>query len=85
MTNVPNHRRLTGMLLIMTLASPLSYAQDKPVEGKNDATQDTARAQTEKKPADPHTQEKDKDRDAEIFRPSEEISEDFAVSFPVDI
>ena len=37
------------------------------------------------KPAKTNKDDSAKDKNREIFRPSEEISEDFAVSFPVDI
>ncbi len=88
MTDVMRRTVLKSLILVAVLASQASFAQEQSEADVNDT-----RAQTEAEEADTKNaptersaeQQKDKDRDREIFRPSEEISEDFAVSFPVDI
>jgi len=84
---------LHSLLLIATLACHNSYAEEQSGANSNDAQApaETGKADTEQTPAErsadqqPARQQNDKSRGGEIFRPSEEISEDFAVSFPVDI
>jgi hypothetical protein len=52
------------------------------------ATIETPVAKTKEpvaKTKEPADRAKERDKNKDIFRPSEEISEDFAVSFPVDI
>lgn len=58
--------------------------QDPSTESSTEAstTNQQSPQQAEKKPAANSAKSA---KDTEIFRPSEEISEDFAVSFPVDI
>ena len=84
---------LPSLLLIAALACHNSYAEEQSQANSNEtqASTETARTDSQQSPTERSAdqkaarQQKDKNRDAEIFRPSEEISEDFAVSFPVDI
>ncbi len=88
MTDVVSRNVLKRLILVAVLASQASYAQEQSEAGASDtqAQTETEKADTNKPPTERSAQQqKNKDRDGEIFRPSEEISEDFAVSFPVDI
>lgn len=69
-----NNNRDPEATLETTAAEPRDSAEDSP------ATVVDTKAEGADAPTD-----KTKRRDADIFQPSEEISEDFAVSFPVDI
>lgn len=63
-------------------SDPAAEAQDERRDSsadKSDAKKDPGASQH-----GPRTRKKT-GRDDDVFRPSEEISEDFAVSFPVDI
>ncbi len=57
-----------------------SGEEENAKEPREKQTQDAKKAADAKK-----EQSRNKSKDKEIFIPSEEISEDFAVSFPVDI
>lgn len=78
-------------LLIGTLMVLVASAQFTPAlaeEADTSAQPDTASTRTEPSQADAQTPEPPAAKAArtpEEFTPSEEISEDFAVSFPVDI
>jgi hypothetical protein len=88
MTDVMRRTVLKSLILVAVLASQASFAQEQSEADANDtrAQTETEEADTKNAPTERSAQQqKDKDRDREIFRPSEEISEDFAVSFPVDI
>ncbi len=93
MTNSMIRRVLQSLLLAAALACHNSYAAEQSGANSNDAQASAESGKTDAKqpPTEPSAdqqtarQQKDKGRDGEIFRPSEEISEDFAVSFPVDI
>ncbi len=89
--------RSTTAAMIITLcvgvlaASDVNSAAAADMEGE-DAGTPAAAATKADQPRDPddkqaktNTNSNGKAKDEEIFRPSEEISEDFAVSFPVDI
>jgi hypothetical protein len=79
--------RIIFALSIILLCSLHAHAEDaKPAEDKQstEPTNDDANKQASKADAATSTIKKGKQND-DIFRPSEEISEDFAVSFPVDI
>jgi hypothetical protein len=83
--------RIIYALCIILLSSLHAYAEDaKPAaksaedEQSTEPTSDDANKQATKADAATSTIKKVKQND-DIFRPSEEISEDFAVSFPVDI
>jgi hypothetical protein len=83
--------RIIFALSIILLCSLHAHAEDakpaaKPAEDKQstEPTNDDANKQAIKADAATSTIKKGKQND-DIFRPSEEISEDFAVSFPVDI
>ena len=54
-------------------AKPAEPASEKPVEAAKET------------PAAPEAEPNEDDAAAEVFVPSEDISEDFAVPFPVDI
>lgn len=64
-------------------------AQDKPTGGEAQPEQTTKQTTEQKsvEPAKPEIASKQskKQKSSDVFRPSEEISEDFNVSFPVDI
>ena len=93
MIDIMLRKLLQGLLFIAALACHTSFAEEQTDANSTDAQASTETAQTDKKqqPNERSTdqqaakQQKNKGRDGEIFRPSEEISEDFAVSFPVDI
>ena len=77
------------VLFSLFSASVLMMAQAHGAEN-DPATQPEAEEKAapaeETKPAETAARgQKNKSKDKEIFIPSEEISEDFAVSFPVDI
>ncbi len=74
---------------IATAASQLTFAAEA-----NENTSDNESSTTGKSATEPSTSKtanknnkptNEKDSAGEVFVPSEEISEDFAVSFPVDI
>lgn len=56
-------------------------AQTPAQAGADDGSEDASTQDGDEPPADPGTA----DQGVEVFVPSEEISEDYAVSFPVDI
>ena len=93
MIDIMPRKLLQSLVFIAALACHTSFAEEQTDGNSTDAQASTETAQTDKKqqPNERSTdqqaakQQKDKGRDGEIFRPSEEISEDFAVSFPVDI
>jgi len=75
-----------ALLGIMALLSPPATAQ----QAESRQTESPGATQDEESSTDtaaePVTADgEDNDADTEVFIPSEEISEDFAVSFPVDI
>ena len=77
-----------SLILIVLLAAQSLYAQEQSGADNSDTQEQTDPETADgKKPSTTRSAQpqKDKGRDGEIFRPSEEISEDFAVSFPVDI
>ena len=87
------HQRCIALALAGLVCVSLSGVAPPSVaaEGAANDGSDQESAQTDK-PADTNDKQssasksnKGKDRGGDIFRPSEEISEDFAVSFPVDI
>ncbi|MCR9261303.1 MAG: hypothetical protein NXH95_16395 [Pseudomonadaceae bacterium] len=93
MTDTIIRKVIQSLLLLAALAGHTSYAE---AQSETDAKEAQATAETTKSDSSPSPKEpsadqqsakktQDKDRRGEIFRPSEEISEDFAVSFPVDI
>ena len=65
----------------------LSHAADpgKEASDSSQSADSDKKSNTEDKQANAGRTNKGQDKDQDIFRPSEEISEDFAVSFPVDI
>ena len=79
-------RETLNVLLLLMLCGPLgiagAFAAEPPEPDAEEQAQSDEDAETAEADAD-------KDGDAvpsrEIFIPTEEISEDFAVSFPVDI
>ena len=76
-----------GMLSTATIAQEAEREAEVEAQEQrrdNAAEEPTAKAQTGKSQHGPRTRKKT-GRDDDVFRPSEEISEDFAVSFPVDI
>jgi hypothetical protein len=80
----PWHRILVAVALGVTVLAGMAYATDSPPPElpaepeRREATGESARADPTA-PASPPTGR------ADVFVPSEEISEDFTVSFPVDI
>ena len=70
-------------------AEPDDPASDEPVAEATVEPAQSAEAASDKGPQSESrhmpTAQKKTGRDDDVFRPSEEISEDFAVSFPVDI
>ncbi len=72
----------TGIILLILMVSPLwSVAQQAPATAEESATPQQSPQSTETKPAP----EQGKTRPTEQFIPSETISEDLSVPFPVDI
>ena len=76
--------------LWLSCASPLLHAaeQDSKPTAEGSSQSSGSEQANKDKPAAANKKSNTKDSrgsDQEIFRPSEEISEDFAVSFPVDI
>ncbi len=72
----------TGIILLILMVSPLwSVAQQAPATGAESATPPQPPQSTETKPA----ADTGKTRPTEQFTPSETISEDLSVPFPVDI
>lgn len=84
--------KITALFVtFICLCMPLGVhsAEDKPTNGEAQPEQ-TEKQTTEQKPVDPAkpkiaSKQSKKQKSNDIFRPSEEISEDFNVSFPVDI
>ena len=71
-------------MLILVLAVSLVAAQDTQQDSKNPAAEETTDQQKSPGPAAAKTTD-NKSNTPETFIPSEEISEDLSVSFPVDI
>ncbi len=76
--------RILVMSAMVLLASSVIAAEGEPApqpeaDESKASTEDAEATRAENKA------QKNKSKDKEIFIPSEEISEDFAVSFPVDI
>lgn len=82
-------KRTVTLLLSLLVACALNlHAEETDRESQQAATQpvenDTPEA-VGKEPVKADPPSKRRERETDIFQPSEEISEDFAVSFPVDI
>ncbi len=82
-----NHRRtVTLCLLLGALGTPpASGAESEPARPADDQESQTAADASSSTPADDTAAGSKDDGTGDVFLPSEEISEDFAVSFPVDI
>jgi len=90
------HRTIAASVLLLVIAAANSMAAEGPtqanedeprgqqVEERSDASTSTSSQTTQDAKPTPKSNTKAAES-KEIFRPSEEISEDFAVSFPVDI
>ena len=76
----PAHIVLLGALFIM---AGVSAEQAKEPEPKKATSSEQVQEQTQT--SSPVAKKKRNKRDDDVFNPSEEISEDYAVSFPVDI
>lgn len=83
-----------ALMLGLIAATPQGFAAENesadPAQTANKtAAADPAKRDPKDDPANKKklkdVKDKDKGKEKEIFRPTEEISEDFAVSFPVDI
>ena len=83
------HTVLLAVGLLLSGSSAMGAEADPGTRAESENGQEqTARTtpRDSQKPAETKKQtSKNKSKDKEIFIPSEEISEDFAVSFPVDI
>ncbi len=65
-------------------AQPVEQSPEKPVT-TNRQTQPQAQAQPQAQPKTIGPKAEIKSKAGDVFKPSEEISEDYAVPFPVDI
>ena len=68
-------RWLAAAVLALVLSAGPAFAAEDSDEPSNG----------QEAPAEPSPQKDDDEDGPDIFRPSEEISEDFSVAFPVDI
>lgn len=75
----------TGLLSPGSLAQPADGEANKPSTTKSPRVPGPAQDQNASKTSKQTSKEKPATSEDEAFIPSEEISEDFAVSFPVDI
>lgn len=75
------------LLSALVLAPPLSPMAQQAETGRAEAgqTEPAAEPQDEQSTTDANGDAEGGTESGEVFIPSEEISEDFAVSFPVDI
>lgn len=79
-------KRMLFLSAFLLLTPPTFAAEGEPAAQPVENEKDEKRTQTEDtEPKTADSKSKNKSKDKEIFIPSEEISEDFAVSFPVDI
>lgn len=78
MTNVFRHL----LLVVVLLGMPAVTAQEDAATDNTAATKTTQQAEAEKEQAE---QPQDRPATPDTFKPTEEISEDLSVSFPVDI
>lgn len=79
---------LRSLVLIAFLTGNTALAQEQPATASSSPVETKAQDdKTVNQPqADPSGQKNTaREKGDEVFKPSEEISEDFAVSFPVDI
>ncbi|MEM9621124.1 MAG: hypothetical protein AAF993_05710 [Pseudomonadota bacterium] len=76
-------KRLLIVALSLSLLSSPAVAQQASTPA--DSTSDTPTEQRDSADKGRDGESRSSDKGDDIFRPSEEISEDFAVSFPVDI
>jgi peptidoglycan hydrolase CwlO-like protein len=67
---------------VAKIQEPVAKIQEPVAKTKEPVAKIEEPVANTKEPAD---RAKERDKNKDIFRPSEEISEDFAVSFPVDI
>ncbi|MEM7079441.1 MAG: hypothetical protein AAF513_12505 [Pseudomonadota bacterium] len=77
-------------VVVGVASAPHVQAQEANNDAEKAAQNDAQKASEAKRETKPQDRNKTvgrgkKNEDREIFRPSEEISEDFAVPFPVDI
>ena len=72
------------MISSLTVAG-LGYAAEADSESEKDSAKDQPTPGVQSTTSAGAPKKKDKKEGGDIFQPSEEISEDFAVSFPVDI
>ncbi len=82
-----NHRRTVALCLLLGAlgAPPASGAESEPARSADDQESQTAAEASSSTPANDTAAGSKEDGTGDVFLPSEEISEDFAVSFPVDI
>ncbi len=90
MTNLPNTLVCTVLACALAILMPLAMAaEDADTSNAQEAAEPapvTSDPEPPKAPgADGTADKQGSKRGGDIFLPSEEISEDFAVSFPVDI
>lgn len=74
---IPWQKLLCASLLLAAVAA---HAQEQQTEGKNSGEQ-----QAETQPPAAPAQGQENTQGADVFVPTEEISEDLSVSFPIDI
>ena len=80
--------KIVALVAILTLSGDLAAAEQAPDASnspREQSQQDDGKSDSSDKPTSTTNSNDRKNKDTEVFRPSEEISEDFAVSFPVDI
>ena len=76
------HRLIPILLLALGAAVPVDTFAQSADEASADEEGQDARSETE---VETEVEATEKKPSSEVFIPTEEISEDFAVSFPVDI
>ena len=78
-------RDLTGKAFNVGTGNPVSVNRIVELLGAAETAGENPSQNSNDTQAKTNKDDSAKDKNREIFRPSEEISEDFAVSFPVDI
>ncbi len=74
-----NEKMLRVLVLLCALGSPAVFAEDSSVKTEEEGKQQEKTAEVPEDPA------QHKDAAPEAFKPTEKVSEDFSVAFPVDI
>ncbi len=83
-TLISTHKRLI-LLLMLTLVSTGTWAQQETGDSAAKDSATTEEKQTKTEDTSKEKPEKAPQKSTDTFNPTEEISEDLSVSFPVDI